>query len=391
MLAAALGGKASTNKLETVAPNPVLTSRLPPVRSETGLVHFPSPPSSPVKEAPSRLLGSVGTFGPPASRSSPMRRETAGSAASLPASAPPPARSTSPASGSSSAVQKRDMLSERLRAVTAASASAERVGVVEKLPQQEKKTPPPAAFATATACKAFHRRSSSDIISPPKWTWADDRDNYRDSMLECDLADMLGGGIALVTRDGTATPKRSKSLEKKKEEEEHHDKDSIVPIVIKQRSPPPSFSVTSRPAHSQNRSIGILLELGSTPPRQRSSTLVPMSSLSTFGGSTASGTTTASTTTSSSSRSPPLVASPPIQPLLQPTACRAPSRCNSILDIQTLALPAVQPKQSHCSTRPSSAPYLAITSEWIRLLSKIPLTRTGRRTIGGDATNIVQH
>ncbi|KAF8127783.1 hypothetical protein K438DRAFT_2000583 [Mycena galopus ATCC 62051] len=51
MLASALGGKANTNKQETEAPNPVLTSRSPPVWSETGLVHFPLPPSSPAKEA----------------------------------------------------------------------------------------------------------------------------------------------------------------------------------------------------------------------------------------------------------------------------------------------------------------------------------------------------
>ncbi|KAF8172404.1 hypothetical protein K438DRAFT_1981569 [Mycena galopus ATCC 62051] len=179
MLASALGVQTSTKKPEQEAPNPVLTSRSPPVRSETGVVHFPSPPSSPAKEVPPCVLGSVGVFGPPASRSSAMRRETAGSAASLPAPAPAPVRSTSSASGSTRpAVQERDMLSERLRAAAAASASAELVGIVEKLPQQEKKTPPPpVAFVTATARKAFHRRSLSDIISAQKRTWADDGDN----------------------------------------------------------------------------------------------------------------------------------------------------------------------------------------------------------------------
>ncbi|KAF7347101.1 hypothetical protein MVEN_01464200 [Mycena venus] len=300
---------------------PVLTSRSPPVRADTGLVHFPSPPSSPKKEVPPHVVASVGVSGPPqaqpktqAQRSIPMRRETATSAASL----PPPSTasastspSPSPSASSSPVVQKRDVLSERLRAVAAAnaaSANAERERLQENAKKQtpstvgmEKKTPPPPAFANVAARKAFHRRSSSDIISAQKRTWADDAgdgdgdgDNYRDSVLGRDLADMLGGGIALVTRNGDWSPEKTKpsplggnksdgemeSREKREEvqEQEKRDKDSIAPIVIKQRSPPPAFSVTSRPAHSQNRSMSAFSELGGTPGRQRSSTLVPVSS-----------------------------------------------------------------------------------------------------------------
>ncbi|KAJ7504139.1 hypothetical protein B0H11DRAFT_2349435 [Mycena galericulata] len=81
------------------------------------------------------------------------------------------------------------------------------------------------------------------------------------------------------------------------------EKDSIAPIVIKQRSPPPAFSVTSRPAHAQSRSLSAYGDLG---VHQRSSTLVPVSTASvapaasSFGGSNRLGTSNANSNFNSS-------------------------------------------------------------------------------------------
>ncbi|KAF7325193.1 hypothetical protein MKEN_00563500 [Mycena kentingensis (nom. inval.)] len=240
--------------------SPVLTSRSPPPRSATGtggfgLVQFPSPPGSPTAEIPPPPL-STSTIRPV-----PARKETGGSA-------------------STSSPVGRDVLSDRLKAVAA-------------VPEATPKRSPPTAFANTTARKAFHRRSSSDIVSSagrsmdwlnanptPKPAEADE------GALGRDIADMLGGGgLAFVLGDGSlprmsvadaspasSAPNDSTNLKN----------DSIVPVVIKQRSPPPAFSVTSRPANRSSvySTSGSDLGIG-TGPRQRSSTLIPASDAST--------------------------------------------------------------------------------------------------------------
>ncbi|KAJ7511615.1 hypothetical protein B0H11DRAFT_1952256 [Mycena galericulata] len=313
------------------AASPVLTSRSPPVSSTgstSGFVHFPSPPGSPVAETPPVLGKGVVEVG---KKKSPMRRETGGAVVSLGALNAPPIRAASPPG-------KRDVLSERLRAVAAANASAQKdnkdkdkaggARVVEREKEKEK-TPPPPAFASVAARKMFHRRSSSDIISSRAPMWSDgDAEKERDAedgALGRDLADMLGGGIALVSRTGELSPPRVGSLDglaamggdweergragvsaeeqgQLERERAVREKDSIAPIVIKQRSPPPAFSVTSRPAHAQSRSVSAYGDLG---VRQRSSTLVPVSTASasaasSFGGSNRSGTSNANSNSNSS-------------------------------------------------------------------------------------------
>ncbi|KAK6977338.1 hypothetical protein R3P38DRAFT_3295458 [Favolaschia claudopus] len=270
----------------------VLTSRSPPVRSltadadlpKTGLMHFPSPPSTPVREVPPPLQSSTGT----------------------------------------GVTMKRDALRETLRAVAGSGDGAgngKRVEaeLVKSTPysipansqnpkkltssssttttpssQRAPNPPPPPTFtspspsSTTAARKTFHRRFSSDIISTaPKVTWADDvaSDPYRDSVLAGDLAAMLGGGIALVSVglddedyaggggdvfDGAAGTREAAAAERAEDlDEERGGGGGVVPpIVIRQRSPSPAFSVTSRPAHVQNRSLGAGVELGGSSGRR---------------------------------------------------------------------------------------------------------------------------
>ncbi|KAK6969024.1 hypothetical protein R3P38DRAFT_3298852 [Favolaschia claudopus] len=230
---------------------PVLTSRSPPVRSltadsgtavkatikETALVHFPSPPTSPVREVP------------------------------------PPLQSTTGAS----VTMKKDALRERLRAV---------VGGGEDVEEKEQRFRPhrqvdaDAVFGTRQCFKdnhlhhqhhdtlipTHHQTSTARLLylsfvlvhhrgpdnrlrfsTAPKRTWADEKnDTYRDSVLASDLAAMLGGGIALVSvglddEEGAGAASRERD-------------------AVSERTPSPAFSVTSRPAHAQNR--GAAVELG---------------------------------------------------------------------------------------------------------------------------------
>ncbi|KAJ7642158.1 hypothetical protein FB45DRAFT_1126478 [Roridomyces roridus] len=150
------------------------------------------------------------------------------------------------------------------------------LGVVQpsKEASPQKSTPPP-AFTTVAQQKAFHRRSSSDIVSPSKG-WgspsvpAAAQPATADEELDLsDLADLLGGGLALVSRTGESSPPRVASGEDvtKAALEERNDSTSntenIAPVVIRQRAPPAAFSVTSRPAQHE---------------RQRSTTMVPAGS-----------------------------------------------------------------------------------------------------------------
>ncbi|KAJ6617386.1 hypothetical protein B0H10DRAFT_1315204 [Mycena sp. CBHHK59/15] len=275
------------------------------------LVHFPSPPGSPVAETPP-VLRAAAEEQP--KRASPMRKETAGSVVSVGAST----KEEGPG--------KRDVLGERLsRAVLAAKEGKDgkEVGKGRSTslapgsstdapsPPNQTSSPPSTSTSSRTANsppttfnpaarKAFHRRSSSDIVSASARAWLDDKDavdkkpaptpawsdDEKDAELGRDLADMLGGAMALVSRTGELSPPRVASgdaladgWEKSKngdaQERKDKDKDTMAPIVIKQRSPPPAFSVTSRSAHQQARSVSAYGEVAGV--RQRSSTLVPMS------------------------------------------------------------------------------------------------------------------
>ncbi|KAK7006421.1 hypothetical protein R3P38DRAFT_3038244 [Favolaschia claudopus] len=87
---------------------------------------------------------------------------------------------------------------------------------------------------------------------------------------------MLGGGVTLVSvglgdeGDGgggrvvnAASHEGVAVLENGDEKVEEKDEGNVVRlIVIHQRSPSPAFSVTSRPAHAVNRSLGAAVELG---------------------------------------------------------------------------------------------------------------------------------
>ncbi|KAF7293691.1 hypothetical protein MIND_01149100 [Mycena indigotica] len=244
----AVSSKASSS---SQLPSPVLTSRSPPPPSSGrgGFVQFPRPPGD-AAAAP---------------RWSPIRKETGGSVASV----------------SLGGQDKR----EGLKAVsaTSGSGSTSQSSLASTSTRPTLAPPnagsPPSSFSSVTARKAFHRRSSSDIVSASGRypNWLDDAGGKSaepdGGALGRDLADMLGGG-GLAFLLGEEASHRSSQL-------------GI-------RSPLPSFSVTSRPA---NRSV----DLGSasaTGGRQRSSTLIPSTSTSATVSSTANST---NTSTSSSS------------------------------------------------------------------------------------------
>ncbi|KAK6966570.1 hypothetical protein R3P38DRAFT_3245855 [Favolaschia claudopus] len=127
--------------------------------------------------------------------------------------------------------------------------------------------PPQAAKPSTGAHQATSSRRASDLASG-----AD-----RDSVLANDLAALLAGGIALVNvgldeedaageelLDGAAGGGETKT---RVEEKDRGGGNVVPPIVIKQRSPSPTFSVTSRPAHAGKRSIGAAVELGGSSGR----------------------------------------------------------------------------------------------------------------------------
>ncbi|CAK5282341.1 unnamed protein product [Mycena citricolor] len=180
------GGMLAGKEKPSASPSPVLTTRSPPVTNETGLMRFPSPPGSPVREK-SPTLG--------------VRETTI-----------------------SRPVVRRDMLSERLKAaaVTTSDSESSRPSVPN----------PPTSFSPAR--RAMHRRSSSDIIL---------RNVVPDADLNRDLAALLGGGVALVSRMGEEDDPEPQPGPVP----EPLEGGEIRPIPIKQRSPAPGFSVTSRP------------------------------------------------------------------------------------------------------------------------------------------------
>ncbi|KAK6974053.1 hypothetical protein R3P38DRAFT_3296792 [Favolaschia claudopus] len=294
-LTAAKPGVVSVNKEDEdgftgggmLAKERVLTSRSPPVRSltadadspKTGLVHFPSPPSSPVREAPPPLQSSTAAGVTMKSEGLSQRLKVV-------------AGGGEKEKGKSGDFEQIVKWTPKPSAVPANAQNQKTLGPTTKTTSSFQRTPdpPPPAFSstspsppsTTAARKAFHRRSSSDIISgAPKCTWADDdvaSDPYRDSILANDLAAMLGGGIALVSVglddeenvsgdvfDGAAG---TREAAEEGQEKGSYRGDVLPPIVIQQRSPSPAFSVTSRPAHAGKRSVGAAVEQGGSGGRR---------------------------------------------------------------------------------------------------------------------------
>ncbi|TFK42083.1 hypothetical protein BDQ12DRAFT_703504 [Crucibulum laeve] len=163
-----------------------------------------------------------------------------------------------------------------------------------------------------------HRRNTSDVPSSISSTGT-----LKPSPPDEDLMRVLGGGIKLIRTGGSdlesedsEEEEESKTEEEEEEREKEQERQSLFlpPIPIKERSPPPAFSVTSRPQHPKNNasiSSVATFTLGSTfarsdgsstagstngstvasttTTRQRSSTLVPSSTSSTSFPSSSSG------------------------------------------------------------------------------------------------------
>ncbi|KAJ7049891.1 hypothetical protein C8F01DRAFT_1181362 [Mycena amicta] len=331
MLASTSPLQIQTNQTQT--PSPVLTSRSPPPPSSGrgGFVQFPSPPGSPVSESPPPVFSSAVTVAP---KRSPMRQETGGSVVSLGAGG------------------KRDVLSDRLKAVATVAGGS----TSDKESSSAKARSPPTSFSSAAARKAFHRRSSSDIVSAAgrSRSWLDDvpAADADDGSLGRDIANMLGGGgIALVLGGGDVPFARTSvaettlppSKDETQVEDQRPQEGTIVPIVIKQPLP-------SRPP---NRS-STYSDLG-TGTRQRSSTLIPpsttTSSVTNDARSTASASTNTSTSASTSNsvkprqRSSTMVslATTTTTPIAQPTPSSARQQPAPLVRPPPIAQPSPSP------------------------------------------------
>ncbi|KAF7318582.1 hypothetical protein HMN09_00368700 [Mycena chlorophos] len=423
-------------KGDSPIPSPVLTSRGPPPPSSGrgGFVSFPSPPGSPVSETPPVVVASVvaASAAPtPVQRASPMRKDSA------------PVVSLGAATG------KRDVLSDRLKAVAAvSSASSSSENLALALPKATPRPPPPTSFSSSatTTRKALHRRSSSDIVSAAAAgrgrSWLDDfntssSNKADDGDLGKDLADMLGGGgLAFVLGEGEGArmsviereewapptnkaPTRSRSPPTTSATAPPAPQpDSIVPIVIKQRSPPPAFSVTSRPANRNSTYSEVGSTTGSvvatattnatarpnpsTTARPRSSTLIPSSSSSEVGARTVS-TTSASTASSAvtkqrqrsstlmaSGTSPSTATSTPSRPLLAQPKPKA----QTLDPPRPIAQPTPSPSPPSLLGRPAppQRPFAAVRGNSPASSSSgsgpiIPLTPRDGSDIGSSSGN----
>lgn len=159
--------------------------------------------------------------------------------------------------------------------------------------------------AAAPRQEQGHQRMSSASTVGAKRQSADDPDE--------DLASLLGAGIKLVSRNGSddedtdededdddddTEDEKDKRTGKEREGKKNvaeKEPDRIAPIPIKHRTPAPSFSVTSRPPQPRNVSGNLSVLEGNASnggigpgARQRSSTMVPSSTSSSFGTSSSS-------------------------------------------------------------------------------------------------------
>ncbi|KAF9011211.1 hypothetical protein BDQ17DRAFT_1420623 [Cyathus striatus] len=298
-----------------------LVSKLPPAR-------FVSPPASPAKEIQAMNLVSSGETH--------ERNDSALSTASTTPSPPG---------------EKRDIFGERLARVvkshihtrsssrpdigrddsggsaeTGTTGSEERVSSSSPPPplpapanRERGRTTSPANGLSDARDNSSPRRPTFDTrlsggrgTSTPKSPIMQDPPSSPDE----ELARMLGDSIKLISFDGGEDTSESSSDEDEDEEDEEEEEKGrkkgeeeegergrgekkkedifLPPIPIKQRSPPPAFSVTSRPQHPRNSlsvdSTATLTPLTLGPSReaspaaqrmrQRSSTLLPPSSTS---------------------------------------------------------------------------------------------------------------
>ncbi|RDB19309.1 hypothetical protein Hypma_013440 [Hypsizygus marmoreus] len=266
---------------------PIPTSTSPPT-------HFVSPPSSPTKEFKEFISA-------PAPHLPPLRSSMGFPGASASGA---PTRETSPGE------HKRDVLGDRLSRVlqmntlqtnmSPRSSAGSSASGSESASGSRKNSAPgieggAGSSVTPTPAPAPVIPKSTVLPAPTKLSPADE-----------DLATMLGAGVSLISRTGD--PESSESESESDDSEHDTDKegalpppaeaDRIAPIPIKQRAPPPAFSVTSRPpvkdVNTKDPSVSVRTSIVSATsglgqaPRQRSSTLVPPPTTSSAIGTSAS-------------------------------------------------------------------------------------------------------
>ncbi|KAG5639660.1 hypothetical protein H0H81_008821 [Sphagnurus paluster] len=262
---------------------PVQTSMSPPTR-------FVSPPSSPPREFKQLPQNSVS----PANGNTGAQLRSAGGA--------PIRRETSPVMGSGGDREReRDGLGERLTRVaqlrTKASASASiassgsgsttasgYTGPHNFSMTKSTTLPPPTTTAKPQPPVPVKAKSlpppMPEKLSPP----------------EEDLVAMLGDSIHLIRRTGESASESDATSESSEESDDSDkpglaktkDPNRIAPIPIKERAPPPAFSVTSRPplkrpeeaGGGDRTSVASSTNALGYGRRKRSSTLVPSSSSS---------------------------------------------------------------------------------------------------------------
>ncbi|KAF9469533.1 hypothetical protein BDZ94DRAFT_1242627 [Collybia nuda] len=259
---ATLIGRGITNSPGPISPvAPIPTSKSPPT-------HFVSPPASPTKEHSAFLSSQSSTEG--------STRSTIRSISVL----------TSTLQREKSPEQRRDVLTERLTRVVQLKAGS---GSSSGSGSTSNSTPSPAPTPAGKGSVGEQIRARTQSNSPPKVT-ASTRTSAdvpvrslrlsHPSPPEEDLASMLGASISLISRNGESDTDSDES-ESDSDETDKEEAPAITPIPIKERAPPPAFSVTSRPQVPKNNdNAGV----SSTPgTRQRSSTLVSSSSSSPFG------------------------------------------------------------------------------------------------------------
>lgn len=250
-----------------------LTRTVPPHK-------FISPPSSPPKELKQYL-----------SDQSLAESSTASNVT-------PPARDSSPEA--SKRIPLTDRLSRAVKLNTSPSTASPNLNASTSSAPEQVTRPEPTKSITAPLPPPAnqsrvpgHRRLSSGIKA-----FSTPAEKVDPSPPDEDLIQLLGmAGINFISRTGDSSSESSDTEsepEKKSPEVTKDTKDTIAPIPIKQRSPPPAFSVTSRPSFPK-RDQGGASSVASfqtatsdskstsppasfTTPRQRSSTLIPSGS-----------------------------------------------------------------------------------------------------------------
>ncbi|GLB43641.1 hypothetical protein LshimejAT787_1401530 [Lyophyllum shimeji] len=299
-----LGQGGSNMTSPTASSSPVVTSVSPPTR-------FVSPPASPTPEVKEFLSSSGGGASSAAQRQPQQQlRSSAGM---------PMRRDTSPGGEQEDGRgQKRDGLGERLTRIVqlkagsgsssesgSGSGSSASSGSGNSKSFKTMPTIPAPTLPKTKSLPVTKITPTTRTISPAQ-----------EVEVEEDLAAVLGAGIALIRRTDTTSEEsassqsgsesesdgeeeggrfakgkaqqQQKGKNQKGQEKKEKEPDRIAPIPIKQRAPPPAFSVTSRPPLNRNAgSGGDRTSVASTAvqgpeqkTRQRSSTLIPTSSSS---------------------------------------------------------------------------------------------------------------